>query len=282
MGTLSVKRLLLIGFIVVLLLAIPATLYILKQQSNTQSHAVKSTNLSFTPTSSPTSPINANVGDSIPLTVYVDPVQNSVTFLQLEIDYDPSVLQVDQSSFKVNNSTFPTIISGPTFSSGKITAQISTGANPTSALTKAAAAATINFTALAPTSSGQPTEIKYNTALGSNNASNTVVLSAGSSDTASENVLSTATSAYIAIGGGTPTDTPTPTVAVAVATPTPASSSGVLEAPTDTPTETPTDTLTPIIPTNTIAPTGSTEVTFGVGAVLTVVTVVGGILFFVL
>ena len=43
MGKQSWKRLLLIGFIVVLLIAIPLTLYVLKQRSDTQSHAQAST-----------------------------------------------------------------------------------------------------------------------------------------------------------------------------------------------------------------------------------------------
>jgi len=306
MGKQSGKRLLLIGFIVVLLIAIPLTLYILKQQSNTASHAQKSTKLSFTPTSTAAAPISANVGGSIPLQINVDPGVNLVSFVKLVISYDPTKLQATGSgAFVPNSAAFPTILEGPVYSAGKVAVTLSIGADPTKAIQSPVTAGTLTFTALDTTDPANPTQVTYVTTT----TTDTQVLSTGSTDQASENVLSTSTPAFIAIAGTStvtptltptptgsvqPTDTPTPTTAP-TATPTtaqgqPTATTAPTAVPTvaavDTPTTAPVvvvpPTTAPVIPTATIAATGSTDIAFGAGAILTALTVIGAIIFFVL
>ncbi len=240
------KKLFLIGFIVVLLVGIPLTIYLVQQQTNTKQQAAASTNLAFSPDSSSASPISKNVGDSIPLDISVDPGKNLVSFVKLEIQYDPTVLATASAdAFKPNTTAFPSVLEGPIYSPGKIAVTLSVGPDPTKAIQQKVTAATINFTALKSTPPGTPTLVSY--------TSNTQVLSIGSSDQASENVLSSASPATITIGGSStiPSGTPTPTVEVSVS-PTQAPT----EAPSDTPTEAPTPTLSET-PTPTLSGTPS-------------------------
>lgn len=237
------KKLFLIGFIVVLLVGIPLTIYVLQQQTNTQQHAQASTNLAFTPDSSAASPISKNVGDSIPLQVSVDPGKNLVSFVKIEIQYDPTVLATaSANAFQANTNAFPSVLEGPIYSPGKIAVTLSVGPDPTKAIQQKVTAATITFTALKATPPGTPTLVSY--------TSNTQVLSIGSSDQASENVLSSATPATITIGGSSniPSGTPTPTVPVS-----PSPSAAPTTAPSISPTEAPTPTTSP---TPTTAPSG--------------------------
>jgi hypothetical protein len=237
------KKLFLIGFVVVLLVGIPLTIYEVQQQTNTQQHAQASTNLAFSPDSSAASPISKNVGDSIPLQISVDPGKNLVSFVKLEIQYDPSVLATaSANAFQANTNAFPSVLEGPIYSPGKIAVTLSVGPDPTKAIQQKVTAATINFTALKSTPPGTPTLVSY--------TSNTQVLSIGSSDQASENVLSSATPATITIGGSSsiPSGTPAPTVAVSVsptATPTNAPSAAPTEVPTPTLSPTPAPTISP-------------------------------------
>lgn len=242
------KKLFLIGFIVVLLIGIPVTVWFLQQQTNTQEHAQASTNVAFTPDSSAASPITKNVGDSVPLQITVDPGKNLVSFVKLEIQYDPSILATaSANAFQANTNAFPSVLEGPIYSPGKIAVTLSVGPDPTKAIQQKVTAATINFTALKNTPPGTPTLVSY--------TSNTEVLSIGSSDQASENVLSSATPATITIGGSStiPSGTPTPTVPVSIsptaaATPTTMPSAEPTEIPTPTISATPTP--APGIPSN--------------------------------
>ncbi len=239
---LSGKKLFLIGFIVILLVGIPLTVYILQQQTNTQQHAAASTNLAFSPNSSASAPIQENIGSTIPLAITVDPGKNLVSFVKLEIQYDPTVLATaSANAFVPNVSAFPSVLEGPIYSPGKIAVTLSVGPDPTKAIQQAVTAATINFVALKATPPGTPTLVSYTT--------NTQVLSIGPNDQASENVLSSATPATIAITGTSPsptstvpTGTPAPSVAVS---PTP--STAPTAAPSSTPTATPTVQLQPAI-----------------------------------
>ncbi len=236
----SGRKLFLIGFVVILLIGIPVTVFLLQQQSNTSSKAAQSTNLAFSPDSSATSPIQKSVGDAIPLDITVDPGKNLVSFVKLEIQYDPSVLATaSANAFAANTTAFPSVLEGPVYSPGKIDVTLSVGPDPTKAIQQKITAATVTFTALKDTPAGTPTLVSY--------TATTQVLSIGSNDQASENVLSSATPATIAIGGAsTPTQpipegTPAPT---AVISPTDAPSQTPSEAPTASPSDTPSPTPT--------------------------------------
>jgi hypothetical protein len=235
----SGRKLFLIGFVVILLIGIPVTVFLLQQQSNTSSHAAQSTNLAFSPDSSAAAPIQKNVGDAIPLNITVDPGKNLVSFVKLEIQYDPSVLATaSANAFSANTTAFPSVLEGPIYSPGKIDVTLSVGPDPTKAIQQKTTAATVTFTALKDTPAGTPTLVTY--------TATTQVLSIGPNDQASENVLSSATPATIAIGGAsTPTEpipegTPAPTAAISpTVAPTTAISPTAAISPTVTPTGAP-------------------------------------------
>lgn len=239
------KKILLIGFAVVLLVGIPLTVYLLQQQQEVRTRAEASTIVTFTPDSTSAAPIKKNVGEEIPLDINVDPGKNLVSFVKLEINYDPEVLATGSANaFQANTTAFPSVLEGPVYTPGKIAVTLSVGPDPTKAIQQKVKAATITFTALKNTPPGTPTLVSY--------SSNTQVLSIGSNDQASENVLSTATPATIEVGGAVvPTDQPIPTGTIAPTVP----------LPTDQPLPTdpaPTVPLpTDAIPTPTTGPVGS-------------------------
>lgn len=217
------KKLLLFGFVAVLLVGIPLTVFMLQQQQETRSRAEKSTNISFTPDSTQTTPIAKNVGETIPLDITINPGKNLVSFVKLEIQYDPEKLQADDKAFSANTVVFPSVLEGPVYAPGKISVTLSVGPDPTKAIQTTVKAGTVTFKALANTPADTPTVVTY--------GATTQVLSLGSNDQASENVLSSPIPAYIAIGGqaypseAIPTavpsyDAPSPTESVPGAEPT--------------------------------------------------------------
>ncbi len=223
---LSGRRLILVGFVVVLLIGIPLTLFFLQKQQEVRSRAEKSTTVSFSPDSSQTKPLQKNVGDTIPLDITVNPGKNLVSFVKLEIQYDPDKLQpATSNAFQANTSVFPSVLEGPIYSTGKIAVTLSVGPDPTKSIQQTAKAGTVTFKAVANTAAGTPTLVTY--------GATTQVLSIGSNDQASENVLSTAVPAAIVIGGAGPSGEPT--VPIPSGSPTPTT-----EVPTNEPTAVPT------------------------------------------
>jgi hypothetical protein len=232
---LTAKKLFLFGFLVVLLAGIPATIYLVQQQQEQRSRAAKATILNYSPDSSATAPISKQVGDSIPLDIMVNPGTNLVSFVKLEIDYDPDKLATASAAFQANTAAFPSVLEGPIYSPGKIAVTLSVGPDPTKAIQTLTKAATVTFKAIANTPAGTPTLVTYGTS--------TQVLSIGSQDQASENVLSSANPATIVIGGSaTLSSTPIP---IPTASPTDTPIPSATSVPADTGTPTPTFTPTP-------------------------------------
>ncbi|HEX8932123.1 MAG TPA: hypothetical protein VF810_03135 [Patescibacteria group bacterium] len=202
----NAKNFFLVGFILLLLVGIPIAVYLVQQQQVIKQRAQAATNLSFNPDSSSSTPITKNVGDNIAVDVMVDPGTNLVSFLTLEIQYDPEKLATaSANAFQVNSALFPTVTDGPNYSNGKITIAMSIGTDLTKAITTKSRAATINFTALNTTTTDTPTLVKFGI--------NTLVNSGGPESQASENVLASTTPATIMInaaGGVTPPPTTPP------------------------------------------------------------------------
>jgi hypothetical protein len=235
----TAKKLFLFGFLAILLVGIPVTVYLVQQQQVQRSRAAKATVLTFTPDSSASAPIQKQVGDTIPLDIMVNPATNLVSFVKVEINYDPDKLATASPAFQPNTLAFPSVLEGPIYSPGKIAVTLSVGPDPTKAIQTLTKAATVTFKAVSNTPAGTPTLVTYGTT--------TQVLSIGAEDQASENVLSSATPATIVIGGSSTTGTPEP-----IPTEIPTST------PITTPTETPVATDTPIPgATNTPTPTSS-------------------------
>lgn len=297
MGNFSWKKLLLIGFIIVLLVSIPLTLYLVKQRQNSASHATASTTLAFSPTSSSGSPVSGAVGQPVSFDIMITPGNNLVSFVRMEIKYDPAVLSIANNGFQPDLSTFPTVLEGPTYASGTVNVSLSIGADDTKAINSVQKVGTITFTPTAQTN-GQPTEIQF--------TSNSSALSiagpnTGSNDQYNENVLSSTNPAFVQVGsagsisitpgGGTITITATPVPGgTGNSTPTPTSTQSAIATPTTIVVAESTPTLIPTVaaqaPTSTdtptLAATGSTNITIGVGVVLTIVTILGAAIFFML
>jgi hypothetical protein len=208
----SMKKILLIGFIIVLLIAIPVTVFLVQQQQKTKSAAQAATIISILPASQ--APIN--VGDDATLSVQVNPANvNLVTFVKFTINYDDTKIATDGAGFVLDTtSNHLTPLQGPTYGAGTISLTLSAGGNPQNVIQQTTTIGTVTFKALAVTDTA-PTQITFGT--------DTQVLSLGTSDQFNENVLSSANPAALTIISGTQTPTPTATL-----TPTPGPTSNAL------------------------------------------------------
>ena len=245
----SGKKILLVGFVIVLLIAIPITVYLVQQQQKTRSSAVAATVLSLAPTSQSTT-----VGTDVNLDVNLDPSINLVSFVKVLISYDATKLATDSAGFVPNAVAFPSVLQPPTYGPGTISFTLSIGGSPQNAIQKPTKVGTITFKAIGATDAA-PTQITF--------GNQTQVLSIGSTDQFNENVLSTTSPASIIITAPanitpslTPTDTPVPTAtliptATPTLTPTSTPAPGVTITPTDTPipgvTSAPTATPSPTV-----------------------------------
>ena len=211
MSTFARKKIAIFGFAVILVLAIPLTIFTLQRPQENRSRAAGSAKLNFVPSSTTTAPLQKNVGETIPLDIMVDPGTHFVTFVRFQVKYDPTKLEISSSDpFTLNQAAFPAKIEGPVVGSGGTVAEsVSVGSDPTKAITKVTKVGTLNFKAIGPTGN-TPTTVTYTTI--------TQVLSSGSSDQAAENVLSTTATASIIVNGTALTPT---MVATASATPGP-------------------------------------------------------------
>jgi len=203
----SMKKILLIGFIVVLLIAIPVTVFLVQQQQKTKSGAIAATTISILPASQ--APIH--VGDSVDLDVQVNPATatttNLVSFVKFTIMYDNTKLATDGAGFVPNTATgLPTLLTGPTYGVGTISIGLSAGGDANKVIQTVTTLGTMTFKAIATTDAA-PTQITF--------GNDTQVLSLGSTDQFNENVLASANPAVLTIIAGTnvtPTETPTPTL----------------------------------------------------------------------
>ncbi len=218
------KRFLFIGFVVVLLAAIPLTIYILVSQStNTKSSAAPSSNLAFV---APTNPVV--VGQSVTIPITVDPTANGgsniVSFVKVAFTYDGNTLQLGSGTYFQQSTSFPTILEGPTNSCDNnklctVSVTVSIGANPQQGVSSLTNVGTVTFTPLVATDPSNPTMLNFV-------ANQIQILSLATTDQPAENVFAGGTSLPLPIvtavslsGTPIPTDTPTP-----IDTPTPGQS----------------------------------------------------------
>lgn len=205
----SVKKLLLFGFIFVLLIGIPLTVYMLQQRQQTRSHAQASTTLSFSPPS-----LDKTVGETIPLDININPGTNSVIAIKLVIAYDPTKIATmeaapsqtfsdgNDATFQRNAAAFPTIMEGPTYTPGKIVVTLNVGFDVTKAIVSPTKVGTLTLKALGATQ-GTPTKITF--------TQDTLVSSTAQTDQSAENVLSSASPGLISISPAGQSTTPAPT-----------------------------------------------------------------------
>lgn len=202
MSFFSGKKLLLIGIVLLVIIAIPVTLLLTRQEQNTQSNAAKATKLFFANSGQMTAAttLQKNVGDTISLDVVMDPGTNQVSFAKIIISYDGTKLT--DPTIKVNEAAFPSVLEGPVTSAGNISVTVAIGSDPTKVIQTPTKVATI--TLKAAKASDTPVQVVFGT--------KTQVLSIATGDLPSENVLSSQTPIAIQIGGGAG-GTPGPTTA---------------------------------------------------------------------
>jgi len=198
------KKLLVLGFFIMLALSIPITLSLLKKPQETRTRAAGSTTLSFNPTSSATTPIQKQVGDTISLDMMVDPGTNLVSFVKFQLAFDPTKLALSTTNpFTINPASSLTKVEGPVTTNNNLSESLSIGADPSKAIQIPTKIGTVNFTAIGGTN-GAPTTVIF--------TSVTQALSTGSNDKSYQSVLSSTTPATITIGGNSISPTnPQPT-----------------------------------------------------------------------
>lgn len=218
MGFFSGKKLLLLGFIGILLAVIPVTVFLVQKQQQTRSQAVQATVLSFSPNSSQTLPIQKNVGDTFDLDIMINPGTNVVDFARFTITYDPTKLSTTADSFKVNLDSDQGFtrspIEGPTLTSGKLEVALTVGADPTRAIQTTTKAAKITFKALATTITPVTVDFENVTIFSDNELGDP-----NAPHPQNYNVFSTKSPAYISIASSVsasptimPSGTPGPTI----------------------------------------------------------------------
>lgn len=294
----SHKKIFLLGFVLVILLAIPFSVYIAQQRQKTVSKADASTTLSFEPASS-----TVKVGDDLVLSVMLDPKTetqglspNQVSFVKLSVVFDSSKFTAATGCLAENKqppNTLTFVLEDPVCAAGTASISLSIGADPANVLTAKAKIATLKLIAKDVTIANNPTSITFSTAL-----NNTQVLSVASSDKTSENVLSLLSSANPASvtinpsssASATPTptaspgNTPTPTIRPSAGT---GGSSDPFQGTGSTGTGTAAGqfvpTIAPIItqapPIIVLPPTGPGENILGIGIIGAILTFIGGALF---
>lgn len=203
------KKVLLIIFIVLILAAIPLTVFLVKQQQEIRQRAVPATTLYLEPAT-----VTQNAGDIFTLSVMINTSENQVSAAELHLSFDATYLE----AVSIQNGTFleNVLVSGEV---GTGTASITLGASPQTPKQGTGTLAVLSMRALADTPT--PTQVSF--------ASTTQVAAIGEG---AVNVLVASQPAVVTIGAVLASPSPSPSDA-ASPTPTPGTS------PSPTPSATP-------------------------------------------
>src|SRR5215207_9550529 len=127
------KKPLYAGLICTLLLMVGLTVSSLQKPQETRTRAATgSTTLSFTPSSSTSTPIQKQIGDTIDLDIMVDPGQNLVSLVKFQLAFDPTKIALSTTNpFTLNTEAFPVKVEGPVINSESIASVVSVGADGT-------------------------------------------------------------------------------------------------------------------------------------------------------
>lgn len=185
-----------IGSLVFILLAIPISLYLLRQQQVVKTKAAQTTTVSIDPQT-----IIIGVNEEFNVDVKVTPNQNEVNSIIFKVTFDQSELALTKIS--PNSSNFPITLEEPviTATSGRI--GLSTGTSIESRVKTATKAATLTFKALKITT--KPSVINFDDTVA-------YILSSATADIETENVFKSSTPGSVTItASSTLSPTPAPT-----------------------------------------------------------------------
>jgi len=187
---LSIKKLLLLGFLFVVLLVIPLTVYLVQQQQENRTQATKNTTMSFTPSSA-----TAQVGEDVSFDVMLVPGNNQVNFVKLVIKYDPTKLKATNTSFVVDPNSNLSVLQGPVVGTDTISVALSVGSDPTKVIQADTKIGTLTFNVI--DGPAENSQIIFDTAteVSSINGSN--------NDAFNENVFLSGSPASVTITDGT-------------------------------------------------------------------------------
>ncbi len=194
-----------------MLLAIPATVYLVKQQQDLRTQAVPNTTLSFTPSQE-----TASVGDQVTFDIFVSPGSNQVSFIKLVLKYDPEILSTTEEGFTLDPLSNLSVIQGPVVGTDELSVVLTVQADPTKVIQTNTKIGSVTFDVIAP--SDLPTQISFD-------QNQIQISSIAAPDSFTENVFLNGTPATITIlGEGEPGLSPTPTATPSASpTPTPTS-----------------------------------------------------------
>jgi hypothetical protein len=195
------KKVFLIGIIILFLVAIPATVFLVAQRQELRKKAAPATTLTLAPATTA-----RKVGDEFSLDVAIDTAENQVVAVEIHLTFDASILEALTIT---NGQLFPNVLASGIVEAG--TVSITVGAqSATVPVSGAGTAATIRLKALKATTT--PTSVRF--------AANTF---AGALGEGATNVLVGTTPATVTIQGtggstsgssGLPTSAPTPTTGI--------------------------------------------------------------------
>lgn len=216
MSFFSGKKLILLGFILVLLAVIPVTVYFLQTQTTqTQTQAVKATTLYFALPGETTQTTQAQtkVGDSLDFDIVMNPGSNEVIAATLNITYDPKKLKIKENGFSANliktsgpQQGFIFYVAEPNITTpGIATMTMNIGTEVPRTIKSTLKIASISFTALEET---PKTDVVFNLA-------ESAIFSSVDQETS---VLSQAQPISIAIALASTSATPTPTATSSAST----------------------------------------------------------------
>lgn len=216
MRDLSAKKLLLLGLGSILLVAIPLVVFFIGRQQDLESQATPATTLTFSPSSTQTTPLQKKTGETITLDVTVNPGTNIVNLLKLNITYDqvkltPSKISPCNTFFcPATTSSLVPIGDGPTNTTPGIISVSLASSDPLKAIQIPTKIGTLYFDAKAVTDT-TPTQVAFgaNTAATSSNCDFAASGTTNCPDQPGENVLLSTglLPAFITIAQGI---TPTP------------------------------------------------------------------------
>jgi hypothetical protein len=214
------KKLLIILASLLILAAIPVTMFLVKQNQDNRSKAAPATVLTFSPSN-----LTKQVGDEFNIQAQIDTGANQVFVAEIHVSYDPTKLEAVTIT---NGPLFPNVlIAGKIDPSGKVSITLG-AANQTTPVTGTGTAAIIKFKALASTSGAINVQFtKPDTFVGASGegATNVLVSSQNAAVTINKSTVADLASNMTTITSPTPTlatiSSPTPTRSQTSVSPTP-------------------------------------------------------------
>ena len=178
------------GFLFVVLLIIPLTIYLVRQEQGQQSQATPETVLTFNPTAK-----TASGGDKINFDIMLSPGNNLVNFVKLAIKFDSTKLSTSAKNFTVNTASNLSIQEGPVVNNDVFMVALTIGSDPTKVIQSNTKIGTISFDVASvsdvPT---QTTQISFDS-----NLTQVRSINGANNDAFNENVLARGEPATITI-----------------------------------------------------------------------------------